>query len=579
MKKLNNLIILFFLFNKFLFIGLFSEKNNWAEDTLKKLTLREKIGQLFMVATASKPSQDIKSKVASLFEKKNVLDSKYIEKLIKNYKVGGVMFLYRSTPSIQIQKTNRYQSLSKLPLLIAEDCEWGLHMRLDDTIKFPKNMTLGAITDPQLIYKVGREIGKHCKAVGVNLNFAPVVDINNNPNNLVINYRSFGENKFKVADYGVLFMKGLQSSGVLSCAKHFPGHGNTNIDSHIDLPTISNTKSTIKNLELFPFQELIKNGIDAIMTAHLYVPAYDENPQNPSSLSYKIVTELLKKELGFKGVVITDALNMGAVLKYFEPGDIELKAFLAGNDILLYPLDVPKSISLIETAIKEGKISLEELDRRVLKILKIKEDLCLNKNRFIDEKSALEEINNKSGYDLKRKLYEASITLVKNENKIIPLDSKNSKELVHIQIGGEVESDFDKTLRKNSSSVPLRLDSKFPLWETRKILNRVNPFKTIIISIFDMNKDAKENFGIHQNTFNLIKSLISKKKRVIISIFGSPYSLKFFKDEDAIIVAYEADPDAQVASAKVILGLLNPKGKLPITASKQFSEGLGLTTE
>lgn len=346
---------------------------DWARATLQSLTLREKIGQLFMVAAISSTEQSEEALASSLLECPYRMEQEYIKYLIEEYKVGGLIFLYKSTPIKQIDAINYYQGLSKIPLLIGQDCEWGLSMRLYDTMQFPRNNALGALKDKQLIYDLGFEIGKQCKAIGVHINFSPVVDINTNPANPVIGRRSFGDTPDLVAECGLLMMHGLQDAGILACAKHFPGHGDTNVDSHFLLPVINHSIERLKSIELMPFRHLIDGGVAAVMSAHLAVPAIESESGRPSSLSRACVKQLLEDEMHFNGLKITDGLGMQAITNHYAPGEIELESFLAGNDILLCPLDVPKAVELIEGAIKEGKILLDDLEKRVLKILKAKE--------------------------------------------------------------------------------------------------------------------------------------------------------------------------------------------------------------
>ena len=518
---------------------------HWAEETLNILSTREKIGQLFMVSTTSN---------SEAIEASSTMAQSHIEHLIKNYHIGGLIFLYKSTPELQIQKTNHYQALSKLPLLIGQDCEWGLSMRLYQTIRFPRNMTLGAISDKDLIYKLGQEIGNQCAAIGVHINFAPVADVNNNPNNPVINDRSFGENKNLVAQYAQLMMRGLQDAGVIGCAKHFPGHGDTATDSHHALPTIMHNRDRLNSIELYPFAQLIHAGVKAVMNAHLAIPALDDTL--PSSLSRKIVTDILKKELGFQGLVITDGMGMKAITQHYAAGDAELKALLAGHDIILCPTDVPAAVELIEQALNNQQLSEQELNSHVLKILQAKQDLALDKNRFVELEYALASLHSPHALLLKKKLYQAAITLVHNKNTIVPLVAK-TLEAALVQIGGQRDSVFEKTLE------PLDLKT---FYSHENLVELLEPYTTIIMGVFGMHKFANKNFGLSTETLELINTLTDQNKKIILTLFGSPYSLKFFDKQDAVIMAYEDDEDAQEAAAHVIMGKLLPTGKLPVYA-------------
>ena len=376
----------------------------WAEKTLQSLTLREKIGQLFMVPTTSSFEQREEALASKLFTCPYKMDHDYIEQLIKEYHIGGLIFLFKSTPEKQIDLTNRLQQISSIPLLIGQDCEWGLSMRLYNTIEYPRNKFLGSLHDTDIVYQLGMEIGKQCKAIGVHINFAPVVDINNNPNNIVIGARSFGDDPAIVTQCGLAMMHGLQDRQIIACAKHFPGHGDTSVDSHFDLPCINNDIQHFFDIELVPFKVLIDAGVGGVMSAHLSIPAFEKELTRASSLSYAIVTWLLEKTLGFDGIKITDALGMQAITNQYQPGELELEAFLAGNDILLCPLDVPKAMSLIEETIRSGRVREVELDRRVLKILKAKVWTGCYKRDCIDKQSARAVLDSPEAYALKKEL-------------------------------------------------------------------------------------------------------------------------------------------------------------------------------
>jgi len=333
----------------------------WVDQTFQSLSEEQRIGQLFLVAAYS-----------------NKDDKHYgaIEELIEGYNIGGLVF-FQGTATKQVQLTNRYQQAATTPLLIATDAEWGLGMRLENTISYPRQMTLGALQDDTLIYRTGAEIARQLKLLGVHINFAPVMDVNNNPDNPVIGRRSFGENKEKVATKGTAYLCGLQDHDIFAVAKHFPGHGDTNQDSHHTLPTVAHPRQRMEKLELFPFKKAIQEGVGGMMTAHLHVPAYDETPQRAATLSKKVVTDLLKKQLGFQGLVFTDALNMKGVSDYHQPGEVDLLALQAGNDVLVFPEDVPKAIALIKQAINDKQLDGQAVDEKVKCILRLKYQMGL----------------------------------------------------------------------------------------------------------------------------------------------------------------------------------------------------------
>ncbi len=348
-----------------------------AEELLNNFTLDQKIGQLFMVSAVS----DEKLNEELMQKKPYRMDKEYIKELIRKYHIGGIIYMGVSSPEKQAELTAYYQSISTTPLLIGQDLEPGRLMsaRFPTIAPFPSAMALGTIKDEQIIYNIGKEIGTFCKTVGVNINFAPVADVNNNPNNIVIGDRSFGENPDHVAQKATAFMRGLQDAGILACAKHFPGHGDTDVDSHKEKVKILHNIKRLYNVELHPFKQLIKNGVDAIMIAHLCVPALEPEKDKPTSLSYNVITNLLRNELGFEGLIITDALDMQGVRVTHQPGETELRALLAGNDILLCPVDIPETVDLIKQALANGSLSYEILDQHVLKILLAKEQVTLLK--------------------------------------------------------------------------------------------------------------------------------------------------------------------------------------------------------
>ncbi len=552
-----NSIAVFIMFNISYCNPPFLASDKWAEETLQSLTLKEKIGQLFMVAAASSFDQPDELLASAMQKSPYKMDEEYITKMIQEYNIGGIIFLFKSEPEKQIYFTKKYQSLSKIPLLIGLDAEWGLSMRLEKVVRYPKNMTLGAIQNEQLIYQMGYEVGKQCKAIGVHINFAPVVDVNNNPKNPVIHDRSFGDDPKRVAQLAKLYSQGLQDAGVIACAKHFPGHGDTDIDSHFDLPVIKHNRIRLNNIELYPFKELISSGVSAVMTAHLSVPELDPSPNLPSSLSYSVVTQELKKNLGFNGLVITDGLGMQAITKYYKPGELELQAFLAGNDILLCPLDIPAAIEKIEAAIKSGLVSEEELNLRVLKILKAKK-WALNRQDEINT----DFLTRPQAYILQKRLYESAITLVKNSSNL-----KFNPELLNnsliIQVGSLPENKFAKECEKFNCKIKY-CESGMSDQELLACLEQAQNKNNIIISLGQMNKFMTQKFGIANNTLLLINKLKKLDKKIIVIAFGTPYSLNYFNDADTIIVTYEDAVPMQEAAVKVLAGNLKSTGKLPV---------------
>lgn len=545
------------------FFTLNSCANFDSETLLAQLSLPQKVAQLCMVAAVS--NEEKNQDIIERWQKWNPLyrlEKNYIESLIKNYGIGGVVFFgAHSSAQEQVELTEYFQSFSSIPLLIALDAENGLTQRLDreSVIRFPRNMTLGAIQDPQLMYQMGYEIGTQLKAIGVHMNFAPVIDINNNSLNPVIGSRSFGSDKERVARYGIALMLGLQDAGIIACAKHFPGHGDTITDSHEALPLISHDMHRLQEVELYPFMRMIKAGVKSIMLAHLEIPALEKELHKPSSLSYAVATDLLQNTLGFEGLIITDSLAMKGIADYAPPGELELQALLAGADILLCPVDIGKIIHRIEQAVHEGIITEEHIDKKVLKVLKAKQWA------FADSKPApsenLQEIlQSQQAKALKKLLYSNAITLAQSSGSKMSLDTNSAV----IAIRGKTITPFEKSIGHLSSHNSYSLSVKSTDQERNQLLARLPNAQRVIISIHEMNESASKNYGISAETFAFIKKLKELGKEICVVLFGSAYSAILVHDADMIIVAYEDDPDAQIAAAEVLCGLRKAEGKLPI---------------
>lgn len=532
----------------------------WADSILGNMSLEEKIGQLFMVAT---------------FSNKDEKEYQYIDKLVRDQYLGGIIFM-QGNPADQIRLVNRYQHLANVPLLIAQDAEWGLGMRLKGVSNFPKNMTLGAITDDSLLYDMGSQMAKELLRVGVTLNFAPVVDVNNNPKNPVINYRSFGENKFNVARKGIMFTRGLQGQGVMACAKHFPGHGDTGTDSHYALPLIDHSLHRLDTLELYPFVKLMQAGVQSVMVAHLQIPALDSSPNRATTLSRPVVTGLIRDSLAYNGLVITDALNMDGVAKDLPPDEVALQAFLAGNDILLFPSNIPRSARRIKEAVLAGIVDESELNRRVRRILIAKHRLGLAAAEELSPKGVMEDLNAPAGKILRKKLYHSAITLAKNEGAMIPLQKLADRKIAYIQIGGASSNSFDLTLQKYAEVQRFYLRKEFTTAEMDQMLERLQPFNTVIIGMFGMNQSPSKDFGIKRSASLFCRQLAEQGSQTALVLFGNPYALSFFGEQDAVLVAFETRKDAQEGAAMALFGGIPITGRLPVTASEDFQEGQGV---
>lgn len=549
-----------------------SISGEWARETLQRLTVEEKIGQLLIPAVIINP--DLNDPVIQAGLQR--IDQTPVEVMINDYHVGGLLYLYKTTtPAGQIEFTRACQDKAAIPLLITQDLEWGLSMRLKDVIVFPHNMTLGAIQNDELIYAMGVEVGRECALLGVYANLAPVVDVNNNPNNPIINTRSFGENPEAVARKGELFMRGMQDSGVISCAKHFPGHGDTAVDSHHDLPLLTHSRERLEQVELVPFKRMIGAGVSSVMIGHLEVPALDATPHCPATLSYPIVTKLLQEQLQFKGLVITDALNMDGVLKYNNPGEAELKALQAGADILLCSKNNRAAIDAIKSALADGTWSYEELDKRVYKILCAKEWVREQGIVTAPISVIVQSLEQPAVFDLRQQLYDEALTVVKNNDNILPLVGDISVACLQIERPSKTPSRFVVT--RSTEVTHFSLDVDVPLAVVDELVEKLMAYDVVAIGIHALNNDEHARYGLSDSTLHLIKTLLERNKKVATVLFGTPYALKFFENVPAVAVAYEDIPSAMWAAAQVLFGARPPHGKLPVSACAQYPAGLGLT--
>lgn len=536
---------------------------HWADSVFKSLTPDQRIAQLFMVAA---------------YSNKDAKHTAKISKLVTTYKIGGLIF-FKGSPLKQAHLTNLYQSQAQTPLFIAIDGEWGLSMRLDSTIVYPRQMALGAVQNTSLIEKMGEDIGEQCRRMGIHINFAPVIDINNNPKNPVINNRSFGEEKENVARLGLAYMNGMQNKRILACGKHFPGHGDTDMDSHKGLPTIDHDFARLDSLELYPFKVLINQGLASIMVAHLRIPVLDETPNQASTLSPKIVNGLLKDSLGFKGLVFTDALNMKGVSSYYQPGEVDVRAILAGNDVLLFPEDVPVGIKKIKEAIAKGEITQAEIDERCLKILRAKEWAQLDNYQPIQTEFLIEDLNTFSYQALNRNLTKSSLTLLKNDDAVLPLSKLRDHKTLYLNIGGTAINRFNETMELYAPIDMIQIPRSLSNEEEAQLIEACAPYDQIIIGFHHTNNNPARNFGITRQSI-AIYQVLSKSHTVINVLFGNPYVLDGFGNLDAtkaILVGYEDNDLTQEEAAQVIFGGAIPEGKLPVTASNAFPAGTGLS--
>ena len=530
-------------------------QKKWVDSIYNNLSLEEKIGQLFVVwASPDKGEQHFRD----------------IKKQIIKNNIGGIIFSLGG-PTSHINWLNSFQDLSKTPLLISMDAEWGVAMRLDSVQPFPWNMTLGAIQDNQLIQEIGNSIGQQAKRLGIHMNFSPVVDINTNPNNPIIGNRSFGENKINVTNKSLAMMKGMETAGVLTSAKHFPGHGDTSQDSHKVLPKIKFSKARIDSIELFPYRELIKKGLSSVMIAHLNIPSYDINI--PSSMSENIVTDLLKNKLNFNGLIITDALDMKGATSLSKNINLDLQALIAGNDILLMSNDVSMGIKEIKKAYMSNIISEERLSYSVKKILKAKFKAGLNETKEIKKDNILKDLNSDKDRKLYSKAITRAITVLKNNNDLIPL-SKNKKYGL-ITLGDSNYNYFYNELSKNLDLVKFNLDTSI-----EDISKKIDSTSKIIISFHRSNSSPYNSLKFSTEEINLINK-IAKIYPIILNVFANPYSLnqiKSFNNIDALVVSYQNSEISQIKSAHILLGKENSSGRLPVSINNFFSVGSGINT-
>lgn len=519
-------------------------ESHWVDSVYNSLNEEERIGQLFMVAAYSGGENANQAK---------------IESLVAKHQIGGIIFM-QGTPEAQVRLTNKYQQMAQAPLLIGMDAEWGLGMRLTGVKNFPRQMMLGATRDEALMEEVGKAIAAQCKRVGVQVDFAPDIDVNNNPRNPVINFRSFGDNKEWVAKMGVAYTKGLQGNGVMACAKHFPGHGDVATDSHLDLPVIKKTKEQLQETELYPFRKLSEAGVGSMMIAHLSVPSLDNTPNLPTTLSHKVVTDLLKDEIGFKGLIFTDALNMKGVTKYFPNGETDLRAFLAGNDVLLFSQDVPLAISKIKAAIASGQASEKQLEQSVKKILAAKYQYGLSHFTPLSEANVTADVN-KDVDRLSQKVARAAVTIANdNKNTIAALQGGKTK-VAYVSIGTSSETSLSSQLKSNGFAVN-KLSSAAAVSGSKN-------YDAVIVGVHNiaLYPGKSGTYGIDASEAAAIKQL-SPLPNVIIVYFGNAYTLKNSCNAAAVIAAYDDNSFTQQAVADVLSGKLKAKGVLPVSACK-----------
>lgn len=535
---------------------------SWAKSVLDTLSLDAKIGQLFMIPVWS--NRDEKH-------------FREIENLLKQYQIGGLI-LMQGGPGRQTNLINRLNSTSNLPLLLSQDAEWGINMRLDSTLKFPKNMTLGAISDLTLIEEFGYQLAIQCKSVGINIDFAPVIDVNNNPLNPVINDRSFGENRERVAEHGLAIMNGLMRGNVLPCAKHFPGHGDTDTDSHLDLPVLSQSETRLNRIELYPFRQLFSGNVPSVMIAHLFIPALDNSANTPASLSKPIITDFLKNTLQYNGLVFTDALNMKGVTKFYPPGELELKALQAGNDVLLFSEHVPDAIKYIKNAILDSILSEETINEHVYKILLTKEWLTSGTHIPVPLADTINYVSEPDVLAFKSKLYRESITVL-GKKSLIPLhDSHLKKGTCYVQLSSNPSPNFIEYANSIYPSEIIVFKENDSAETKDSLLSILKNYHIIILSLGDLSRKSAIKFNLKDSTISILNKISSLDKDVVLIFPGNPYALNLLPSMDAVVICYEEDPMAIKAATDVVFGGYSANGKLPVTSSAEYTEGEGALT-
>jgi beta-N-acetylhexosaminidase len=537
-----------------------AQQNQWVDSVYDKLNRRQRIGQLFFVRAHTNRGQAYSDSVG---------------KVIKKEHVGGLVF-FQGGPGRQANLVNEYQKMSRTPLLIAMDGEWGLGMRLDSTISYPYQMALGAIQDNNLIYKMGQAVAYDFKRLGVQINFAPDFDVNNNPNNPVINYRSFGDNKYNVARKGIAYAKGMQDAGLIAIAKHFPGHGDTNVDSHFDLPLLPFTRERLDSLEMYPFHEAINAGIGGVMIAHMAIPALDTTKNLPSTLSRPIITDILKDSLMFKGLVASDAMEMKGVTKYFPNGEADLKTFMAGMDLIELSENSKNAAKLIRKEVRKKHIAPEEFEAKVKKILAAKYWAGLSNYTPIVTENLLQDLNRPAATELVQQLSDAAITLIKGDSRLLKQDTTKKTAIVSIGVTGQTV--FQQELSKKYPNSMLFLVGKdTPVSALNKMLESLKQYEQVFVGIHDTRLRPASKLDYSSDVKLLIADLAAKNNSVI-SVFANAYTiagLPGIEKSGAILVAYQKDDAMQRAVVKAITGQIKPTGKLPVSVNTFFPTGTG----
>ncbi|TAF52682.1 MAG: serine hydrolase [Sphingobacteriia bacterium] len=581
----------FFLLGLFFSLSLTSQKNQprtdfydaspaaqkWVKKQFRRMSKNQRIAQLMIVRAHSNLGE------AHVAEVKN---------LISEYKVGGLCF-FQGGPVRQALLTNAYQALSKTPLLITIDAEWGLGMRLDSVIPFPRQMMMGAMRYPSAVKAFGQAVGTQLQRMGIQVNYAPVIDVNNNPLNPVINDRSFGENKYKVALWGKAYVEGMRAKGVMASGKHFPGHGDVAVDSHYDLPLINKSRAGLDSLELYPFKSLIVDGVGSMMVAHLYIPAIDTTANLATTLSYPNVTGLLKNELGFKGLTFTDALEMKGVTKFFPAGEASVQALIAGNDLLCLPGDVPGSIAKIRAAIKANQLSWDEINQRVKKVLLAKYNLGLSQFTPIDTAHLVEDLN-KETLAIKKQISENSLTVLRLSHPVFE-KGITGKKIAYVSLGAannlvlqeKFKTEWGADIYQFAARpmVGQQVMDAGPQYvsadqaDAKAAANllaalREKKYDAIVLGVHNYSRRPANQFGLSPTLVDFLRS--ANDPNMLQVFFGNPYALGLANGCPNLVAAYEDDATTHQAFVDWLAGKIPAQGVLPVSIGTTFKEGAGL---
>ncbi len=561
-------IFLALLFTPFFVTAQYKSKlpaQQWTDSVFNSLTEEQRIAQLMVVRAHSNLGPDHVAKVVSDIQKYNI----------------GALCFFQGGPVRQANLTNYYQSIAQTPIMMTIDGEWGLGMRLDSVTKFPYQLTIGAVEDENLVYRMGLAVGEQCKRIGVHVNYAPVVDINNNPNNPVIGYRSFGENRDKVSAFGIAYMKGMQDAGIMACAKHFPGHGDVDVDSHYDLPVINKNRAQLDSMELVPFRAIFDAGVGSVMIAHLYIPAIDNTVNKATSISKNNVNNLLRKDMGYEGLTFTDALEMKGVAKFFPGGTIAVEALIAGNDMLCLPSSVEEAITAIKKAIAENRLTWEDINAKVKKVLLSKYKLGMNKSQVVDLTNLTEELNAKTDA-IRTEVAQKSITILStaankaSRTDYVSLPLIKGKKIAYVGIGSKELNSFGKRMRDELGADVFLFsykDNEDKAAEILKAVPKDGKYDAIVVGIHDYNNRPANNYSISPAAISLYKQLNFIKTVTIV--FGNVLATQNFCDAYTLVAAYQDDTISQEAAADVVTGKTKATGTLPVRVCN-FKQGDGI---